>query len=98
MHPPRMAAFLFSFMGPASALLNRMGIDRGQLLTLLGVYLKQDFRRQGGTLSFGKAEAIVGNKAVLMLIAVYVFMGLMIGIVDLTLRLDVYVYSMVLLS
>ena len=75
-----------------------LGVDRRQLTTLLGVYLKQDFRRQGGVLRFGKAEAVTGNKAVLFLIGVYVMMGLMIGMVDVTERLDVYTYSAVLLS
>ena len=78
--------------------LERLGVDTPQLVTLLGVYLKQDFRRQGSTLRFGKTEAVIGNKAVLFLSGVYIFMGLVIGIADVTMQIDVFGYCVILLS
>ena len=60
--------------------LARYDIDARQLATLVGVYLKQDLRGGRAFMQFHTREYVRGNLALLMLLTMYVFTGLIMGL------------------
>jgi len=59
--------------------LARYDIDARQLATLVGVYLKQDMRGGRAFMQFSAREYVRGNFALLMLLGMYIFAGLIMG-------------------
>src|SRR5581483_11328139 len=59
--------------------LARFDVDARQLTTLVGVYLKQDLRGGRAFMQFSAREYVRGNAALLTLLGMYVFTGLMMG-------------------
>jgi ABC-2 type transport system permease protein len=88
-------------MGTASILsrtLRRRGIDARQLRTLLGVYLKQDLRGGKAFMQFGAREYVRSNLALLAIVGMYLFFGLILGTIVFTADLDVFHYSVFILT
>ncbi|MGA9773107.1 MAG: hypothetical protein WBV94_29020 [Blastocatellia bacterium] len=88
-------------MSLRSATINRMarhGIDARQLMTLLSVYLKQDLRGGKAFMQFGAREYIKSNLALLMLTGMYLFFGFMMGMAVFATGLDVFHYSVFILT
>ncbi|HJQ25631.1 MAG TPA: hypothetical protein VKA60_17045 [Blastocatellia bacterium] len=59
--------------------LARFDVDGRQLATLVGVYLKQDLRGGRAFMQFSAREYVRGNAALLALLGMYIFTGLMMG-------------------
>jgi ABC-2 type transport system permease protein len=78
--------------------LKRYGIDARQLRTLLGVYLKQDLRGGKAFMQFGAREYMRSNLALLAIVGMYLFFGLMLGMIAFTPGLDVFHYSVFILT
>ena len=78
--------------------LKRHGIDARQLRTLLGVYLKQDLRGGKAFMQFGAREYVRSNLALLAIVGMYLLFGLMLGTVVFTADLDVFHYSVFVLT
>ncbi len=76
----------------------RHGIDARQLMTLLSVYLKQDLRGGKAFMQFGAREYIKSNLALLMLTGMYLFFGFMMGMAVFATGLDVFHYSVFILT
>ncbi|HXG94701.1 MAG TPA: hypothetical protein VNN73_20330 [Blastocatellia bacterium] len=87
-----------SFKSTAKQALNRRGIDARQFKTLLLVYLKQDLRGGKAFQQFSAGEYIRSNFALLSIVAMYLFFGLMIGAMVFTTDLDVFHYSVFTLT
>ncbi|HEX8088375.1 MAG TPA: hypothetical protein VF762_05950, partial [Blastocatellia bacterium] len=81
-----------------SRTLRRVGIDMRQLRTLLGVYLKQDLRGGKAFMQFGAREYIRSNLALLAIVGMYLFFGLILGTIVFTADLDVFHYSVFILT
>jgi ABC-2 type transport system permease protein len=79
-------------------MLKRHGIDARQLRTLLGVYLKQDLRGGKAFMQFGAREYIRSNLALLAIVGMYLFFGFMLGSIIFTADLDVFHYSIFILT
>ena len=80
-----------------SRALGRVGIDYRQMLTLLGVYLKQDLRSGNAIARGGSREYVTSNWSLLVVVLIYVLMGLSIGVYVFT-GMDVFIFSVVALS
>lgn len=78
--------------------LKRHGIDARQLKTLLGVYLKQDLRGGKAFMQFGAREYIRSNLALLTIVGMYLFFGFILGTIVFTADLDVFHYSVFILT
>lgn len=78
--------------------LKRHGIDARRLKTLLGVYLKQDLRGGKAFMQFGAREYIRSNLAFLAIIGMYLFFGFILGTIVFTADLDVFHYSLFILT
>src|SRR5215208_5983633 len=78
--------------------LNRYGIDARQLKTLLGVYLKQDLRGGKAFMQFGAREYVRSNLALMAIVGMYLFFGLILGTIVFTADLDVFHYSIIVLT
>lgn len=76
----------------------RHDIDARQLMTLLSVYLKQDLRGGKAFMQFGAREYIKSNLALLMLTGMYLFFGFMMGMAVFATGLDVFHYSVFILT
>jgi hypothetical protein len=76
----------------------RHGVDARQLMTLLSVYLKQDLRGGKAFMQFGAREYIKSNMALLMLTGMYLFFGFMMGMAVFATGLDVFHYSVFILT
>jgi ABC-2 type transport system permease protein len=78
--------------------LKRYGIDGRQLKTLVGVYLKQDLRGGKAFLQFGAREYVRSNLALLAIVGMYLFFGFLLGTIVFTAELDVFHYSLFILT
>jgi hypothetical protein len=78
--------------------LKRHGIDARQLRTLLVVYLKQDLRGGKAFMQFGAREYIRSNLALLAIVGMYLFFGFILGTIVFTADLDVFHYSVFVLT
>jgi hypothetical protein len=68
------------------------------LKTLLGVYLKQDLRGGKAFMQFGAREYIRSNLALLAIVGMYLFFGFILGTIVFTADLDVFHYSIFILT
>lgn len=73
--------------------LARYGIDARQLATLLGVYLKQDLRGGRAFMQFNAREYVRGNLALLMMLGMYIFAGLILGLMVFVTDIDALHFS-----
>lgn len=78
--------------------LKRHGIDARQLKTLVGVYLKQDLRGGKAFMQFGAREYVRSNLALLAIVGMYLFFGFILGTIVFTADLDVFHYSVFILT
>jgi ABC-2 type transport system permease protein len=78
--------------------LNRYGIDARQLKTLLGVYIKQDLRGGKAFMQFGAREYVRSNLALMAVVGMYLFFGFILGTIVFTAELDVFHYSIIVLT
>ena len=76
--------------------LARYDIDARQLATLVGVYLKQDLRGGRAFMQFSAREYVRGNLALLMLLGMYVFTGLIVGMMVFVTDIDVLHFSIII--
>ena len=79
-----------------TAALARYDIDARQLATLVGVYLKQDLRGGRAFMQFSAREYVRGNLALLMLLGMYVFTGLIVGMMVFVTDIDVLHFSIII--
>lgn len=79
-----------------STALARYDINARQLATLVGVYLKQDLRGGRAFMQFNAREYVRGNLALLMLLGMYVFTGLIMGMMVFATDIDVLHFSIVI--
>ena len=78
--------------------LERYDIDTRQLKTLVGVYLKQDLRGGKAFMQFGAREYARSNLALLAIVGMYLFFGFILGTMVFTGELDVFHYSIFVLT
>jgi ABC-2 type transport system permease protein len=82
-----------SFITPTLA---RFDVDARQLMTLIGVYLKQDLRGGRAFMQFSAREYVRGNAALLMLFGMYVLTGAVMGGMALFTDIDALHFSIVM--
>lgn len=76
-----------------TAALARYDIDARQLATLVGVYFKQDLRGGRAFMQFSAREYVRGNLALLMMLGMYVFAGLVLGMMAFLPEVDALHFS-----
>jgi hypothetical protein len=77
--------------------LERYGIDGRQLFALFSVYFRQDVRGGKAFTQFRAKEYVTANRALLVIVGSYVFIGVVLGMAAFT-RADVFVFSALMLT
>ena len=77
--------------------LERHGIDGRQLFALFSVYFRQDVRGGKAFTQFRAKEYVTANRALLVIVGSYVFIGVVLGMAAFT-RADVFVFSALMLT
>ncbi len=77
--------------------LQRHGVDGRQLFALFWVYFRQDVRGGKAFTQFRAREYVTANRALLVIVGSYVFIGVVLGMAAFT-RADVLVFSALMLT